>query len=600
MFGNQSIRDFQLVNHLIYHQIQSVIFPKTIVRHRHFYLRMNIHKTRRNQTSFEVVFVNFLLAQTAKMILRSIGATHHCNVHFIKCILTSGRDRNFGGDGHANECRQRNGGRGMFFLVEQIGTNSFAPIPLATSLTNFFKNNIPLPPFLCLYTAFSASIFAADTTPELPEKHLPFLEKYCLECHDSLTEKGEVNLEDIPFQVTNIEEAELWQKVLNSMNSGEMPPRMNPSPTNTRKPTSSDALAQTMVEARRSLSDTGGEITMRRLNRREYQNTIEDILGIRVDASSLPADGGGNTFDTEGASQFISSDQIEQYLKIGRSAIDELFERQAAVGLESKVFRVEPEKTVNVKSRENMARQEETYKRYLLWKTEVDKVAFLPENAEALAKIREKYKVEDLKDSVRLYQNTELLKGTPDATKFGFRDDNDASFSYQGGYGRTHAYMKQYLEFPNSDQGTYLKLAWAIQRIDVLPRSKDVPPGTYKLRVRAGAVKDSDPSRHFIEIGHPQRVNQVPAGFAGKPFASLQVTGTEENPEIIETTIEIGSDTPREFGIQERQPVTGKRPSPENSTATSGRMVTAPRPRSGWIGSNSKDRYRMPKGPNPK
>ena len=47
------------------------------------------------------------------------------------------------------------------------------------------------------------------------------------------------------------------------------------------------------------------------------------------------------------------------------------------------------------------------------------------------------------------------------------------SFSFQGGYGRTYAYMKQYLEFPNSDRGTYLKLAWGIQRIDVTPNSEE-------------------------------------------------------------------------------------------------------------------------------
>ena len=293
---------------------------------------------------------------------------------------------------------------------------------------------------------------------------------------------------------------------------------------------------------------------MRRLNRREYQNSIEYLTGVRVDASTLPADGGGGTFDTEGASQFISSDQIEQYLKLGRSAIGELFERRAAAGQETKVFRVEPEKTVNVKSRKRMAQQEEEHERYLRWKAEVDKIAFLPENQAALEQIRKKYRIDDLKDNLRLYQNTGLLKGAPDATKFGFRDGNQASFSYQGGYGRTHAYMKHYLELPNSDRGTYLKLAWGIQRIDVVPEPSNVPPGTYKLRIRAGSVEGSDPSRHFVEVGHPQRINQVPAGFASKPLASLQVTGTEENPEIIETTLVIGSDTPREIGIQERRP----------------------------------------------
>ena len=414
-------------------------------------------------------------------------------------------------------------------------------------------------PVYLLTLCFSALVRAEQPTPQLPEKYFTFFENYCLDCHDADTKKGKVNLEEISFQVTTIEGAELWQKVLNSMNSGEMPPEDKKQPEQHEKADFLDALAQTMVEARLSLSDTGGEITMRRLNRREYQNSIEYLTGVRVDASTLPADGGGGTFDTVGASQFISSDQIEQYLKLGRGAIDEWFERRAAVGQEAKVFRVEPENTVNVRSRKSIAAQEETYKRYLRWKAEVDKAALLPENQAVLEQIRKKHKLDDLTDSIRLYQNTALLKGAPDPTKFGFRDGNAASFSFQGGYGRTHAYMKQYLEFPNSDRGTYLKLAWAIQRIDVLPNPKDVPPGTYKLRIRAGAVEGSDPSRHFIEIGHPQRVNQVPAGFAGKPFASLQVTGTEESPEIVETTIEIGADTPREFGIQERQPVSGKK-----------------------------------------
>jgi hypothetical protein len=402
----------------------------------------------------------------------------------------------------------------------------------------------------------------AETAPTLPEKHFEFLSNYCLDCHDALTEKGSVNLEDLSFQITNIQEAELWQKVLNTMNSGEMPPEEKKQPEQSEKADFLDALAQTMVDARHSLADTGGEITMRRLNRREYQNSMASLLGFKPDVSSLPADGGAGTFDTVGASQFISSDQIDHYLKLGRSAINEWLQRQTTTGQEPKTFRVEPENTVNVESRRQMEVLEEQQERYLKWKAEVDKIAFLPENEKALAQIREKYDLDesiDLRDHLRLYQNTNILKGEPDATKFGFRDGNQASFSNQGGYSRNYAYMKHYLELPKSDRGSYLKLAWGIQRIDVVPKSKDVPPGTYKLRIRAGSVEGSDPSRHFIEVGHPQRVNQVPYGFTTKPIASLQVTGTEENPEIIETTVVINSDTPREFGIQERVPADSKK-----------------------------------------
>ena len=401
-------------------------------------------------------------------------------------------------------------------------------------------------------------VHATPQQIHLPQKSQPFLASYCFECHDSKTREGGVDLETLALEITTVEQAEKWQKVLNVLNSGEMPPEDYEQPDNIEKANFLDGLAQTMVAARRALSDSGGNIMMRRLNRREYSNTIEHLLGVKIDASSLPADGGSGSFDTVGAAQFISSDQIEQYLKLGRSAIDEAFERRAATGQITKTFRVEPEDTVNVKSRKNIAKQEEVQKRYLLWKAEVDKVAFLPENEEALAQIREKFKIDDLTDNLRLYQNTGLLKGAPDATKFGFLDGNAAAFSNLG-YSRTHAYMKHYLELPNSDWGTYLKLTWGIQRIEVVPDPKDVPPGTYKLRIQAGAVKGSDSTRHFIEVGHPHRVNGQPAGFSGKPLTSFQVTGTEENPEIIETTLVIGSNTPRELGIRERQPEDSKR-----------------------------------------
>jgi len=412
---------------------------------------------------------------------------------------------------------------------------------------------------LCML-AFWICGFVQAAPPEarLPDKHRAFLKQHCLRCHDSETQEGKVNLQTLAFRITTLEQAELWQKVLNALNAGEMPPEDELQPANEHKADFLDDLAQTMVAARKKLSDSGGKITLRRLNRREYQNTIEHLTGVRVDVGSLPTDSGSGTFDTVGTSQFISSDQFEQYLKLGRRAIDEAFERQAAQKEKPRVFRVEPETTVNAKSRAVMAKMEEEYKRYLLWKAEVDKAALALENREVMDKLRQKYPGLEERSRVWLYRNANLLKGMPSAKKFGFKDANAADFSYRGGYGRKYAYMKHYAELPHSDRGTYLKLVWGIQRIDVMPKLKNLPSGTYTLRVRAGVVKDSPSFRHFIEIGHPQRVNGVRAGFAGFPISSHQVTGTIEHPKVIETRVSVGLQTQREFGIQERQPTDGK------------------------------------------
>ena len=398
------------------------------------------------------------------------------------------------------------------------------------------------------------SVYADDPQAIVPEKHLDLMYDHCMDCHNADTQKGKVNLEDLPLEVNTLQHAELWQKVLDVMNSGEMPPENKRQPEKVAKADFLEDLAKTMVLARKKLSDSGGQITMRRLNRREYHNTIESLTGVSLNVESLPADGGAGSFDTVGASQFISSDQFEQYLELGRTAIDEAFARHASMDQKVLTFRVEPENTVNVESAKWMKRLEDVHLRYLGWKAGVDKAALAPENQQALEQIRKKYNLTDLSNSIRLYQNADLLKGIPDAKNFGFKDSNDAEFSFRGGYDRMYAYQKHYAELPLSDRGTYLKLGWGIQRIVISPPADKLAPGEYKLRIRAGSVIGSDPNRHFIQIGYPQRTNQVPAGFAGKPISGHQVNGTTESPEIIETIVKIGSGNPNEFAIQERQP----------------------------------------------
>ena len=406
--------------------------------------------------------------------------------------------------------------------------------------------------------SFGTSAQAAPPDAQLPKKHLELFKTYCFECHDSLMEEGDVNLEELTFNIgKDIKTAESWQKILNAINSGEMPPEDEKQINKEEKTVFLDDLSNHLVTARKILSDTGGEIAMRRLNRREYRNTIKELTGAEVDISLLPADGGGGTFDTVGSSQFMSSNQFEQYLKLGRSAIDEMFELQATQHQASKIFRVEPEKTVNIKNAEIIKRLEDTYKKkWLPWKEGVDKAAEAAENQEIVAALRKKHPDYDSNPTLK-YKKADLLKGAPDPRDYGGSDPINAIAALYSPYRRYHSYMKHYAELPHNDRGAYLKLSRGVQRFDVRPDPKDVPPGAYKLRIRVGAVKGFDPSRHFIEIGHPQKLNGTSPGFA-KLLSTQPISGTIEHPEIIEVNVEIGAGTPRVVGIQERQPKSAK------------------------------------------
>jgi len=394
---------------------------------------------------------------------------------------------------------------------------------------------------------------AADLEVELPARYSALLDSYCLDCHDADTQKGKVNLEALSFHITTIKQAELWQKVLNALNAGEMPPEKKPQPKNAEKADFLDDLAQTMVLARKKLSDSGGKITMRRLNRREYYNTIESLTGVNLDVSSLPSDGGTGTFDTVGASQFISSDQFEQYLKLGRIAIDEVSERRKLPSSKPFTFRVEPEKTINPKNEKFIKQVEERQERFERWKKGVDEAAKTTENQAIIAKIRKTNRLIDHPN--RFYTFADRFVGTPNPRDFEFIDSAKAAAAAPS-RDRSLALHKHYASLPHRDTGTYLKPTHGTGRVIVAP--KKMPAGSYVLRVRVGSVKGAPASRRFIQVGHPQRqISSRNWGLEGRAISSHQVTGTIENPETIEIPLEVGSNTPREFAIQEKQPNNG-------------------------------------------
>jgi len=198
----------------------------------------------------------------------------------------------------------------------------------------------------CLLTA-SGLVADESGSAQMPKKHFAVFEKYCLDCPDPDTQKGKLDLETLSFDMTkDIETAEHWQNILDSINSGEMPPEKKKQISVEEKTEFLRDLSIEMVKARNILSDNGGEITMRRMNRREYENSMENLLGFKPDVSALPTDDGSAEFDTFGNSLFFSSDQFETYRKIAIKALSSAL-RDFSKKPKFKITRIEPEETVS-------------------------------------------------------------------------------------------------------------------------------------------------------------------------------------------------------------------------------------------------------------
>ena len=117
-------------------------------------------------------------------------------------------------------------------------------------------------------------LVVATTLPLASEPYAPiqpFLNRYCVECHGAEKQKGEVRLDD--FRSIN---GALWSEIYDQIHHGDMPPEDELQPSKKERTEISKLVHQISRDEAFSIS-TG----YRRLNRREYSNTVRDLLGLK-------------------------------------------------------------------------------------------------------------------------------------------------------------------------------------------------------------------------------------------------------------------------------------------------------------------------------
>ena len=128
----------------------------------------------------------------------------------------------------------------------------------------------------------------------------PILQKHCYECHGDGSNKGKVSFDSFASDKDIFAHPEIWAKALKNIRAGLMPP-----------PDETDAAARPTAEEIGKLENwikfeafgidpanpDPGQVTVRRLNRIEYRNTIRDLMGIDFNAEAeFPPDDTGNGF----------------------------------------------------------------------------------------------------------------------------------------------------------------------------------------------------------------------------------------------------------------------------------------------------------------
>lgn len=178
-----------------------------------------------------------------------------------------------------------------------------------------------LPQWLILVAAGIGFVFSAEAAETEPLT--PFLEAYCLKCHDDKKQKGDRRFDQFSGPINSIENAETLQEILDLLNLGDMPPEdeeTRPAPNEVRPVVA--WLTQSLSEAREAARSDAGKVVLRRLNRNEYQNTIRDLFDFKMTdfdpTTTFPEDDSVDGFDNVGEGLATSDYLLRNYLSAAR------------------------------------------------------------------------------------------------------------------------------------------------------------------------------------------------------------------------------------------------------------------------------------------
>ena len=167
-----------------------------------------------------------------------------------------------------------------------------------------------------LLVAFTASS-VEDRGPSFSEDVIPFLEQYCFGCHAGDQHAAELSLDSFTDNHSLIKNRDVWERVLDMVTAGQMPPSDSDRFPSMEASESFVVHVEAIFEhANRMAKPDPGRVTVRRLNKVEYKNTVRDLLDVDFNPTeNFPEDDVGHGFDNIGDVLTMSPLLMECYLE---------------------------------------------------------------------------------------------------------------------------------------------------------------------------------------------------------------------------------------------------------------------------------------------
>ena len=151
------------------------------------------------------------------------------------------------------------------------------------------------------------------------------LTKYCYDCHTGEKAEGGVRVDFLGAGGKLEDHVELVDKILLVLKEQQMPPADAEQPDGAERVQTIEWIEQRLRQFDCGSASRPGRVTMRRLNRTEYNNTVRDLTGLDLRlANDFPSDDVGNGFDNIGDVLSLPPILMEKYLAAAKQIADEV------------------------------------------------------------------------------------------------------------------------------------------------------------------------------------------------------------------------------------------------------------------------------------
>ena len=169
---------------------------------------------------------------------------------------------------------------------------------------------------LAFALASATSVLAAEWDTGLK----PFLELHCYDCHGDGAKKGGLAMDELTYELDDPAVFAKWERIYDRALNGEMPPKkIKERPTVDELQNLKLRLEPVLASAHEKAKGT----VLRRLNRREYQNAMNDLFGTDLKLEGmLPEDGRSHEFDVVGEALGVSMTHLQRYIEAAGLVFD--------------------------------------------------------------------------------------------------------------------------------------------------------------------------------------------------------------------------------------------------------------------------------------